>query len=370
MKNDKTVIIRADGNKNVAMGHLMRCLVIADALKEVGLSVTFVMAKDDARSVIEDRGFPCHVLHTDYEDMEAELPLFIPYLKDCRADMVLVDSYFATDTYFKELGKICKTACIDDFGYKAIPVDVLINFQAYASALKYDEMYEKADLPMPTLFADSKYFPLRREYTEIAKSRSLESVKDVLISTGGGDLLGIAASIGETLCAEIDAGLHKGIQYHFLCGPFSTSFQRLTCLAKTHSEIVIHEWVDRFWEFLQDFDLAVTAAAITIHEMSAMQLPCVMFYFADNQRQIADWFDKEAGFPNAGDVVIHGETISAVATQDEKVNPEGIQRITGLLSELENDANKRETLKKSMASICDGQGAARLANALKKLLEN
>ena len=42
------VIIRADGNREIAMGHMMRCLSIADAAAKLGESTTFILADGQA----------------------------------------------------------------------------------------------------------------------------------------------------------------------------------------------------------------------------------------------------------------------------------------------------------------------------------
>ena len=44
MEDRKTVLIRADGNPDIATGHLMRCLSIAEALREQGAQAEFAVA--------------------------------------------------------------------------------------------------------------------------------------------------------------------------------------------------------------------------------------------------------------------------------------------------------------------------------------
>lgn len=51
------VIIRADGNKTVAMGHIMRCLSIADALRMLGIQVCFVTAGEETKELLGARGY-------------------------------------------------------------------------------------------------------------------------------------------------------------------------------------------------------------------------------------------------------------------------------------------------------------------------
>ena len=70
------IIIRADGNREIAMGHIMRCLSIADALRGAGAEVVFVTAGKETRQMLEERGYQNHILGTSFCDMEAEQPAF------------------------------------------------------------------------------------------------------------------------------------------------------------------------------------------------------------------------------------------------------------------------------------------------------
>ena len=67
--------IRADGNTQIGMGHVMRCLSIAEAAVDLEerCKPVFLAADDECRSLIEERGFRVIVLHTDYRDMMSEL---------------------------------------------------------------------------------------------------------------------------------------------------------------------------------------------------------------------------------------------------------------------------------------------------------
>ena len=73
------VIIRADGNREIAMGHIMRCLSIADALRERGAEVTFVTAGRESEGLLRERGYMPFVLDVSYREMESELDRFSAY---------------------------------------------------------------------------------------------------------------------------------------------------------------------------------------------------------------------------------------------------------------------------------------------------
>ena len=64
--------IRVDANSEIGMGHMMRCISIAEALKEEGTKVKFPVAGNDAVDILTQRGMEYLVLNTDFRDMESE----------------------------------------------------------------------------------------------------------------------------------------------------------------------------------------------------------------------------------------------------------------------------------------------------------
>ena len=77
--------IRADGNEKVGMGHVMRCLAVAEALKNFEEKIEFITADENPARLIEERGFSVKVLSASYDDMEGELPRITQLLRQRRA---------------------------------------------------------------------------------------------------------------------------------------------------------------------------------------------------------------------------------------------------------------------------------------------
>ena len=69
------LLIRTDANKQIGSGHLMRCLTIAEAADSAGIDTVFLTADEEAEKVLQERGRKYHILHTDFADMEEELPV-------------------------------------------------------------------------------------------------------------------------------------------------------------------------------------------------------------------------------------------------------------------------------------------------------
>lgn len=347
----KRIVIRADGNRQIAMGHVMRCLSIGDELRERRADVIFVTAGDETGELIRTRGYEDHVLHSDFAQMEQELPVLLDFLKEYRPDLILTDSYYVTDAYMEALHRICRTAYIDDLGQPVYPVDLLINYNIYGSELPYEKYYAEKGIPLPEgILTGCRYAPLRAEFRQGRRSRIQKRVTDVLITTGGGDKANTSGRLCRKLLAERKRGSHAGICYHVICGPFAQNRQELTEIAAEDDAFVIHDFVTNMSEFLANYDLAVSAGGSTMYELCSMGLPTVCFTFADNQRLQAECFDRTTEVMNAGNMTDHPE--------------ETIDRIAERLTQLEQDGALRQTVREQMLALVDGRGAIRIAEAL------
>lgn len=345
------VIIRADGNKEIAMGHIMRCLSIADALQKEGAEVIFVTAGEETKQLIADRGFENHVLGTCFREMEEELPVFREFFQKNPARWILVDSYFVTENYMKELAGWCKTAYLDDMGQPVYPVSVLINYNIYGKELPYEKWYTEAGLTQPEKYLlGCSYAPLREEFQQGLCSRVSDVVRDVLITTGGGDAVNAAGGLCHRLAEEIKQGQHQGVRYHIVCGPFSEYKKELYALAEEHSAFVIHENVTRMSELMRECDAAVSATGSTMYELCSMQLPTVCFYFAENQHRMAECFGNMTEIVNAGNITADREAVIGTLCES--------------LRALEQDRGLRDRIRHQMAELTDSNGAARIAAEL------
>ena len=335
--------IRADANMNVGMGHVMRCMAIAEAAVQNGYKPVFITADNDGEKLITERGFSVITLNTDYKEMGREIPQLENIVKS--GDIILVDSYYADAGYYTELGKICRTACIEDMG-TAYPVDLLINYNIYASDL--GENYKKENAPERVLLG-AEYVPLRKVYSDSAGCQVKEQITNVIITTGGSDPYFAAGTVLEAVLNDKKLSEYD-ITYHVVSGPFNIFADRLKREYSSRGNVIIYEGLNDLKPLIEQCDVAICAAGSTIYEICATGVPMICFYFVQNQKQGALALERLTDIKNAG------------CFTDNKAQV--AENIVSALQKCAEDKAYREKLCRQERSIVDGGGAARIAKAV------
>lgn len=369
------VVIRADANSKIGMGHVMRCLSVADALLKRGEEVLFVTADDTPVPLLTKKGVPYRVLHTDYADMEAELPGLLCILQELtqRAELpeevlsrmssqrkdiaILVDSYYVTEKYLAALKKRITTIYMDDIYAFSYPVDMLINYNIYGEEMGYEKDAAFADTK---LLLGTEYVPLREEfsagagYVQSRKALSLGAANvtpaeegGILITTGGSDSFNLA---GQLLMEAMKYDALKEKEYHVVSGSLNPHIGELQALAQKHENIHIHCNVTNMAELMAESKVALSAGGSTLYELCAMGVPVIAFSFAENQERLVQTFVKRGIAQYGGNYRTDGNKM--------------IQNTIAGLETLLEDKNLRSEYRKKARTLVDGKGAERIAEAL------
>lgn len=337
--------IRADGNAAIGMGHIMRCMSIAEAVYDrTGERPVFIVAEDACVPMLADRGFAARVLGTDYRAMETELPALSRVLQP--QDVILVDSYQAGPAYYQKLRTSCAVACLEDMG-TPYPVDLLINYNLYAPALEGQYRQGAPDMLPDRLLLGAAYMPLRADFRTDTAYTVREQVTDVMITTGGSDPCFAAGALLECLTG-CDAA--AGIRCHVVIGPFNRFAGTLRQRYGAHGAVRLYENVKDMKALMRSCDVVITATGSTLYEISALGVPMICFYFAENQRQGAEALARLTDIVNAGCFAARREeTVDAVLR--------ALLRCIG-------DRAYRQTLYRQERQLVDGAGAGRIAAAV------
>ncbi len=386
----KTLYIRADGGAAQGLGHVQRCLSIADAWVELGGRVCFLTADKNPAALLESRGYQAvalekirglldvnlsakHdaapegadlpksycILNTLYTDMASELPMLQKIfpepnlLKSAQATdgaknssakpLLLLDSYHVTKDYLQALAPYVTIAMPDDFGEGFHKVDILINYNSFAEDVTYPAE-SKTLLGMT-------FAPLRAEFRNLPYAVTTK-VENVLLTVGGSDAYDLSGQILESLLGKEKTA---ALTYHVICGPFSPHLSHLEEIKNRQKQaglnnVILHQNVTNMAELMQGCDAAISAGGSTLYELCAVGVPTLCFSFVDNQKKIVE------GFAKKGLMAYTGNFLTQQAALFE-----------GLRDTLETfieDQNSREFYSAAMKAAVDAKGALRLAKAL------
>src|SRR6266849_7985711 len=133
--NPLTVAIRAHGGDRIGLGHIRRCLSLAQALSRQGVAVKFITNKDKAvEDLVRENDFGVKQVEsgTDFEQTQTAF-------EHWKASALLVDSYDIGADYLSRIrSHVGLLIAIDDLGNRTLPVDIVINGAAYAPQLHYE----------------------------------------------------------------------------------------------------------------------------------------------------------------------------------------------------------------------------------------
>lgn len=348
----KCVLIRTDANNEIGAGHVMRCLAVADSLKnDYNVDPVFVVSDDNAVSLIEGRGHRYVILHSDYRKLaeQNEINRMMQLLNQHLPTAVLVDSYQVNGQYFDMLKKEVsgmeafketpvRWFYMDDIRQPDYAVDGIINYNIYADKLSYDQ-------PIKLIGAD--YAPLNPVYGKNNGTRREVACKvsDALITSGGADKYNVCYEMAKRLAPE-----YPDVCFHVVSGAYNTHLNDLLELARKYSNVKVEQNVKNMKALQEVCDIAVSSAGSTMYELAVLGVPTITYYFVDNQKMIAEAFAEKACIENAGDY--------------SKDSGKVLERIDEAFETLAASYVARKMASNNMKSVTDGFGAKRIAGAL------
>lgn len=277
------VFIRADGNSQIGLGHLVRCIALANMLKE-NFEIIFVCRDipNDTKLAIEKDNMVVKTI----EDEKDLLNMIEP------GNLVVLDSYKFDIEYQKNIKeKNAALVCIDDLHDKEFEADLIINHAPGISPQKYKaEIYTKFAL-------GTDYAMLRPEFIEQAKQeRKIENIEMVFICFGGGDAKNFTEkalksvlsfdSFKKIIVVTGSGYLHEG------------SLKKLT---DTDSRIEYHNSVsaDKMCKLMSLSDLAIVPSSGILLEALACGCKIISGMTADNQKYVYSNYLNEKFFIDA-----------------------------------------------------------------------
>lgn len=333
--------IRADGGKEIGTGHVMRCLSVADALRQRREAVCFLMADDSAAALVERAGHDYRVLNSDFKHPEGEMDTLLSFLSEDNEGVFLADSYFVTDLYLSRIREYMPVCYMDDKGISGLPADMLINYNIFADISLYGGSEGGTEYLLGT-----RYAPLRREFCEVPY-QVREQARRVMITTGGSDRYGLAGKILKEVLGNPDT---RNLEYCVVSGAYNEHLSALLEIESRYPNVKVLSNVTNMSELMQSCDIAVTAGGSTMYELSAVGVPIISFSFVDNQEKIVEGFREREIVCFGGDYLRQGE--------------QTVRDVAAHIAQLGESAELRRSYSRRQRALVDGLGAVRIAERL------
>lgn len=327
------IIFRVDGNRDTGLGHVMRCLSIANAARERGEECLFATADTQPHEIILEQDFRVLSLDTDYRIMDGELSRLRRIMDKERPSHLVVDSYHVTESYLRQCqGMADRLVCIDDLAEFAYPCDTLVNYNIYGPDLDYAGLYGDS---VPRLLLGPEYAPLRREFVLEHGRGIAERIQKVLVLAGGSDPAHIAVKMAAYLKEN-----PMEYEFHFVIGAMNCD---------EISGVVVHRNVKNISSLMMQCDAAISAAGSTLYELCACGVPTIAFTLADNQIPGARAFSQKGLMEYVGD-----------ARHEENICADIFQRLRCL----DEEYPRRRQMAADCRSVVDGRGAERIVSSI------
>jgi UDP-2,4-diacetamido-2,4,6-trideoxy-beta-L-altropyranose hydrolase/UDP-4-amino-4,6-dideoxy-N-acetyl-beta-L-altrosamine N-acetyltransferase len=348
-------IIRVDASLQMGTGHVMRCLTLAQVLKDNGVNVEFICRKHQGNLIdkIYSNGFNAHELEVS-EEIEVDTKLAhshwlgatqqqdaddcIDIFKAKKIDWLIVDHYSLDEQWQKRLEPYYeKLMVIDDLADRKHQCDILLDQTFGRQQGDYLELTPKGC----KLLLGSEYALLRPEFAKwraySLDRRSKPEFKQLLINMGGIDVDDFTGQVLDelktcTLLSDVNITIVMGGT-----APHLESVKSKAIMLPYKTEVKVDE--GHMAEIMANSDIAIGAAGSTTWERCCLGLPTIQIVIAKNQQFLAE----------------------TLACRNVVKLAKEVKEASCLL---ENSSKWMKALGNSALGICDGMGTYKVFNKM------
>lgn len=269
----RRVIFRADGNYLKGYGHFVRCLGLADIIKD-DFECVFATQTPTAYQIQEINKVCEKYITLDCGQVNSSQ--FLRFINV--NDIVVLDDYDYTKEYqliIRSLG--CKVVLIDDFNHKEYVCDALIN---NIPGFK-EESFKKE--PYTKLYLGTDFALLRKEFLN-PEIRKIEKLKNIaFISFGGADFYNLSmkyVDFVKRINSDVEINVLVGDAYkHY---EELSSFDNINVFKNINATDVI--------SLIAKSTICIVPASSLLNEVAAIGSSIILGYFTENQLQPYRYF--------------------------------------------------------------------------------
>jgi UDP-2,4-diacetamido-2,4,6-trideoxy-beta-L-altropyranose hydrolase len=343
----ETLLIRADANAEIGIGHVMRCTALAQAWRDAGGVVTYALAAGVEELEVRLRSEGAGVVRVSGELGGAEDAAETAALcMKSGARWLVLDGYHFSQEYRESVKtSTSRLLLLDDHGECApYKCDVILNTNPYA----VDAMYPRRGAQTCFLLGP-RYALLRREFLDFPKRCPVvaATAKRILITFGGADAHNVTLHVLEAFQEISDVRLDITVVVG-ASNPHRPSLRE--AVAKSSHLARLLSNVDNMPEVISHADLAISAGGGTCYELAFMRVPMFLITMARNhERTVEAWGQANAALAAGWFDALGGTSLAAA--------------LRGLIG----DSKLRGDMVENAGRLVDGRGAQRVVETLNSL---
>lgn len=362
------IAFRADGGKNVGLGHIMRCLSLAQAFRRNGHEVLFFSKLAEGIETLRYAKFNVVPLASEKQESEGffygnpahladEAHELNELLSKYQIDVLVIDTYNVSEEYFIALKvHVDILAYIDDVNKYPYPVDVVINGNITGEYLGYRKYDQKQVLLLGT-----EYNMIRDEFSNIPPRTVREKAEELMLTTGGSDPYNLTGKLLDILLKQEE---YRHMRFNVLVGSGFTNIEYLCNIVRNYNNVFLyansvmsHKLPEITYSevsvIMQRSDLAISAGGSTLYELAACGTPALAVILADNQEGIVRKMDELGYIMSLG--------------RYKQLNEELVLKQVRRLS---NDYQQRKEMSSKGQRLVDAQGTERIVRRIIRNLEH
>lgn len=351
------IVIRADASIHIGNGHIMRCLVLANALKDQGHQIYFACRpqQGDLIDFVRNKGFVVKELVTPKKWLTPKNSadyiawLQVPWQDDAQSlfeqfphtYLVIVDHYGLNHQWQEQVQSnyACKIVAIDDL-VRCHHADIIID----QTLLRNKHEYAPKN-PNSIILAGCDYAlinPLFAQYRKqlLTKTKTLSKPVNILVTMGGIDSPNATLKVLNALAVY---NKQSAINVTVLLSPKAPHYKEVQHFSFEHKYWITHiNFVENMAELMSKQDIAIGAPGSTSWERACLGLPSILIPLADNQHDICHKLVKI------------GAALTIKITEIEAQLPHSINQLI----------DKWAILREVNFSLCDANGVLRVVQCI------
>ncbi len=336
MTVSRAVVFCCDASARKGVGHLQRCATLARACESLGARAHILCRGDVGQLAARVAGDLALSFLDEDAPLEAELAALARLTAGAEPAALHVDHYRANAEYQARLVELGRPWMQIDYqrahrflGSWVVNLNPALPEDAYAGLLS----------ERTTLLASPGFAVLRDEFVCTGRV-SVGPLRRALLLFGGGDDLGLGEKVSRWLQARL-----PDVALDVVSTRLNPSLARLEALA-AEGRLTLHQEPRSVAVLMRAADLALTTGGTATYELASQGTPFLALSVAENQRVIAEAWQRRGVALNLGDHAALSEALLGAALT--RVEPPEVRHVMA---------------EKGLAAV-DGKGAERLARVL------